>query len=50
MALDDAAAGGDQPGRIEPEPGQRTGRLPHDEGGVRSDARATYRSRSIGCT
>ncbi len=34
VALDDAAAGGDQPGRIEPQPGQRAGRLPHDEGRI----------------
>ena len=34
VALDDAAAGGDQAGRIEAQPGQRAGRLPHHQGRV----------------
>ena len=32
MALDDPAAGRDQPGRVEAEPGQRAGRLPDHHG------------------
>ena len=34
VPLDDAPAGDDEPGRVEPEPAQRPGRLPHERLGV----------------
>ena len=38
VALDDAPAGDDEPGRVEPEPAQRAGGLPHERLGVGTPA------------
>ena len=51
MAVDDAAGGGDEPGRVVVEGRPAPGPSPARAGAWSApEARATYRSRSIGCT